>query len=285
MSFWARGSGVRPRVVTCWGSDVLRLGTKSLEHRLGVRLALTSADVVTVGSQHLLHAAVRAGAREDRCVLVGWGVDTARFRPDEFARARVRTDWGFQVRDVVLSTRLHKPLYRIDTIIRAFSLAREENPKLALVVAGWGPETEMLEKLVCELGIGEHVRFIGRVSMEDRPSMADVYAGADVFCSIPETDGGPLSVLEAMACELPVVVADIPVMREWISHSRDGYIWSSQTETGLAALLLEAATAAGREAGRRAREYVKSHHERSVQMDKIHQLYASLVAGKVARNE
>lgn len=275
-AFWARGSRVRPRVITCWGSDVLRLSTKPIGHRFGVRMALRSADAITVGSQHLLDAAVRAGARKESCLLVGWGVDTASFQRDEQARVRIRGEWGFQDRAVVVSARLHKPLYRIDLIIRAFAVARQRDPKLALVVAGWGSETQRLQTLVDELGLGTDVHFMGRVAGDDWPSMVDVYSGADVFCSIPETDGGPLSVLEAMSCELPAVVSDVPVMREWITHFESGLIWQDGTESGLADLLILAA-ASDESMGRQARRYVLEHHERTAEMDRVHGLYERLV--------
>jgi L-malate glycosyltransferase len=273
---WGVLSRYRPRVITCWGSDVLRLSSRPLRDRLEVRATLRSADAITVGSRHLLDAAVHAGARSRRCVLVGWGADTTDYRRNEGARARIRTDWGFEDRAVVLSARLHKPLYHVDTILRAFALAHDHDARIALVVAGWGPETERLKRLAGELEVEAHVRFVGRISRHGWPSMPDVYSGADVFCSIPETDGGPLSVLEAMACELPVVVRDLPVMREWVSHASNGFIWDDGTDEGLARLLV---TAAGADAvvGRQARSYVQAHHERSSEMDTVCELYERLV--------
>ena len=275
-AMWARSSGFRPRVITCWGSDVLLIGEKTREVRAGVRRALSSADAVTVGSHHLLEAAVAAGARRDRCVLVGWGVDTERFQRDETARARIRTEWGFEERIVVLSNRMLKPLYRVDAIVRAFAIARAASPALALVIAGSGPEEEHLRTLSVELGVADDVRFIGLVTRDAWPLMTDVLSGADAYCSVPYSDGGPLSVLEAMSMELPIVASDVPVMREWLIPDKSGILWDGLDEEGLASHILTVASV-GDTMGARGRAFVVSHHDRALEMDRVKGMYERLL--------
>ncbi len=276
---WARLSGFRPRVITCWGSDVLRIRERSLAHRAAIRMALANADAITAGSAHLTSAAVDAGACRERCLTVGWGVDTQRFCRDVGSRNRLRTAWGLADRRILLSTRLLTSLYCVDSIVRAFSLALAIEPSLALVVAGEGPERERLERLAHDLGVAEGVRFLGGVYGREWPATADVYSGADVFCSIPLSDGGPLSVLEAMSSELPVVARDLPVMREWITPDETGLLWSGSDESELARLLL-AALEQAEHMGTKARAYVCAEHERSREMDRVLGLYEQLMRNK-----
>ncbi|MBE0417157.1 MAG: glycosyltransferase family 4 protein [Coriobacteriia bacterium] len=278
-AFWASWSGFHPHVVSCWGSDVLRLEGMSAEYLRRLRRALSTADAVTCGSQHLVGSAVGAGARRELCVRVGWGVDTATYRPDMESRRLVREQWCAGERPVVLSTRQLKPLYRIDAIIWAFSLARRENRELFLVVAGDGPERGHLERLAAELGVAGHVLFTGHVPYQGWPTMADVLRGGDVYCSVPETDGGPLSVLEAMATALPVIASDIPVMREWIVGGRNGLLWGGGEEA-LAELMMLGLVS--RQAiGGAAREFVQTHHERRKEMDRVREMYDRLIEGGV----
>ncbi|MBN2839410.1 MAG: glycosyltransferase [Coriobacteriia bacterium] len=275
-AFWARSSSFRPRVVSCWGSDVLRLHQTPLGHRLGVRMALHSADAVLVGSKVLLRAAVAAGARKSRCHLVGWGVDLEIYQRRPDARARIRAEWGFEDRVVVVSTRQHRPLYRIPLIIEGFAEALRQKPNLALVISGEGPETPRLRVLAESLQLGESVRFIGAVPHDGWPSMADVLSGGDLYCSVPETDGGPLSVLEAMACELPVVASDIGVMREWIEPGVSGVLTQPTAADVAAAMLAVVSSLPVLSQG--ARRYVESSHERAREMDAAVDLYVRLVA-------
>lgn len=277
-AFWARSSGFRPRVVSCWGSDVLRLGETPLGHRVGVRMALRSADAVLAGSQVLLEAAVAAGARRSRCRLIGWGVDLDVYRRMPESRARIRAEWGFEDRVVVVSTRQHKPLYRIPLIIEGFAQALQERSDLALVVVGDGPETARAKSRAEELGVSEAVRFVGAVPHDSWPAMPDVLSGGDLYVSVPETDGGPLSVLEAMACELPVVASDIPAMREWIDGEGTGVL-VQPTDAAVAAGILEARDSA-EPMGSAARRYVENRHDRRQEMDAAASLYRSLLAGE-----
>ncbi len=274
-AFWARASGFRPRVVSCWGSDVLRLGETPLGHRIGVNMALHTADAVLVGSNVLLGAAVAAGARRSRCALIGWGVDLDAYRRRVEARERIRAEWGFDNRKVVISTRQHRPLYRISLIIEGFAAAREVEPDLALVVVGEGSETPRLRALAESFDLGMAVRFIGAVPYSGWPTMPDVLSGGDLYCSVPETDGGPLSVLEAMACELPVVASRIPVMTEWIRSGVNGVL-VSPSAGDVAAGILETRAALS-VLGKGARAYVESNHDRSREMEAAVELYSRLM--------
>lgn len=272
---WAQTSKFHPHVVSCWGSDVLRLEENSAEHRRRIHQALRQADSVTVGSRDLERAAIAAGARRDRCRLIGWGVDTSRYRRDDAGRSRIRHQWGLENRLVVASTRRHEPLYRIDAIIDAFAAARAADSRLALVIASYGSLSEQLRQQAERLGISDDVRFTGRLPDEGWPRIVDVLRGADAFCSVPETDGGPLSVLEAMACELPVVSRDIPVMQEWINEGVTGLLWSGNDVDVLAGLLVKA-VCQREHMGPAARQYVRETHERANEMDKARALYDEL---------
>ena len=233
LAIWSRSSGFRPQVLTVWGSDVLRLSDRPLGYKFGVVRALRSADAVTAGSSHLEQTVAALGVREGRIHRIGWGVDSQLFKPSLRLRSEFRTRFEIGDRPVLLSTRLHEAIYRIDLIIDAVAkLIRTEN-SLVLVIVGSGSLTSRLRDQVDRLGIADSVRFAGQLGTESDPPINAAYAAADAFCSIPTTDGGPLSVLEAMATELPVVVSDTPVMREWIQPGVQGYRWSGDLQESL----------------------------------------------------
>jgi glycosyltransferase involved in cell wall biosynthesis len=187
----------------------------------------------------------------------------------------MRAEWGFSDRIVVLSTRRLHPLYRVGSIIRAVAIARKTEPRLALVIVGDGPEYEGLRHVADEVGLAGSVAFMGGIWSDEWPSMPDVQMGADLCCSVPETDGGPLSVLEAMAAALPIVTTDVPVMREWVADTGAGRLWTGDDEAELAHLILGVLPSASA-MGQSGRDYVVRRHRRADEMDRVFALYESL---------
>ena len=99
-------------------------------------------------------------------------------------------------------TRNLEAIYDIPTAMRAFARVRDAFPAARLSVAGTGPELQRLQALAASLGVADAVRFAGRL---DRDQVAALYSGADVMLNPSRVDNMPNSVLEAMACGLPVV--------------------------------------------------------------------------------
>jgi len=115
-------------------------------------------------------------------------------------------------------TRNLEAVYDIPTALHAFAHVRAAFPKARLSIAGEGPERESLSALAVSLGIAESVRFTGRL---DRDQVAALYRDADVMLNPSRADNMPNSVLEALACGLPVVstrVGGVPyIVRDGVS--------------------------------------------------------------------
>lgn len=103
-------------------------------------------------------------------------------------------------------TRNLEPIYGLDTAIHALALARETVPTLHLKIAGSGPQQAELQRLVEQLGLGDAVAFLGRL---ERQQVVDLYHGADAMLNPSRVDNMPNSVLEALACGLPVISTDV----------------------------------------------------------------------------
>lgn len=99
----------------------------------------------------------------------------------------------------VVVTRNLEPVYDIGTAIRAFARLPGE---AFLTIAGSGPELHALQNLAATLGVSERVRFAGRLGMEE---LVALYRSADVMVNPSLADNMPNSLLEAMACGVPVV--------------------------------------------------------------------------------
>ena len=149
---------------------------------------LRLVDETVVPSVYLRNVFTRHGYRARVIPNV---VDTSRFRYRERSPLRPH----------LLSTRNLEPHYRVDNTLEAFALLKAQYPDATLTVAGTGSEEGRLCRLAASRG-SDGIRFVGRVSPEDIPSL---YGEADIFVNSSVVDNQPVSVLEAFASGLPVV--------------------------------------------------------------------------------
>jgi L-malate glycosyltransferase len=216
---WAARSGVRPVVQGAWGSDVLVIPQRSAKRRRQIGRLLADADAVTVNSASLAEAVVSMGAEPARVHEIGWGVDVDRFTGR--GGGALAEQLGIAGRPTVLSTRGHKPIYNLDVIVEAMPDVLRQVPEAAFLFMGHGPMTDRLRARMAELGVLDQARFC-RFTEDELPT---AFATASVAVSIPSSDSGrPTSLLEAMASRLPVVLSDVPGIRELVDQGEGAEI-------------------------------------------------------------
>lgn len=268
---WAAASGLGPQVplvLTAWGSDILVTprapGWRGTAMSSLVGWSLRRARLITADSHDVLADIRRFGVRA-RCEEVLWGADAERFRPG------VPAD-GFEV----VSLRNWEPNYNIDTLLRAWARVRAQRPLAAAILhlLGGGPQLPMLRSLAGELGVAESVRFTGRV---DDSAMVSTMQRTRASVSVPSSDATSVSLLESMACGLPVVASDLPANRQWIDAA-SGLLVPPRDEAALAAALLRLHDEPGFAVaqGVRNRELVLRLASRRTQFDRLALLYDSL---------
>jgi glycosyltransferase involved in cell wall biosynthesis len=102
----------------------------------------------------------------------------------------------------LLVARSLEALYGIDTALRACALLHKRGLPARLTIAGAGPEEAALRALARELGIDGQAQFTGQV---DNVAMAGLYRATRIALNPSRADNMPISVLEALACGVPVV--------------------------------------------------------------------------------
>ena len=78
--------------------------------------------------------------------------------------------------------------------------------------------------------INEKVFFGGHVPQIDLPGY---YQAADLYISASHSDGSSVSLMEALASGLPVLVSDIPGNVEWVEPGRQGWLFKDSDVTSL----------------------------------------------------
>ena len=224
-------AGVRPLVVSVWGSDVLVSGMASPLHRARVRYVLERADLVTTDAEMLTRAACALGALPERVLTVPMGVD-----PEPYRVARRAAAEHPDAPPIVISTRKLEPVYNLDQLVEALPAIGAGAPRAEVVIVGDGPERGRLEARAGAL-LGGRVRFTGMIP---HPEMAARLGGATVYVSTSRSDSTSVSLLEAMAAGALPVVTDIEANREWIDDGVNGFLVPVGAADVLAARVLQA---------------------------------------------
>jgi L-malate glycosyltransferase len=269
----------RPRMVMSWGSDVLLEAGQGPAWRYATHTALDGADRFVCDCRSVLFRAREYAAIADgRVVMLPWGTDPARFRPADGPSALRAELLGAEAEDafLVLCTRSWEPVYGIDTLIEGFRRARARDGRLRLVLAGGGSLASDVDRWIREAGIADAVHCPGAIGHEALP---DWFRAADLYASCAHGDGTSVSLLEAMATALPVVVTDIASNREWVAPGENGWLAPSGDAEAVAAALLDAAGMDGdarRAMGRRNRVLVEARADWSVNGARLLEAYDAL---------
>lgn len=204
-----------PFVISLRGGDVpgFQPYDLALYHRLTTPLirAIWCRAGAVVANSHGLQALAQRTAPEVPIGMIPNGVDADRYRPHERRS-------GSPAR-LVFVGRLARQK-GLDLLLEA--VARLPGREAALDIVGDGPERERLEGLAASREAGCPVRFLGWRSGDD---LVACYQSADVFVVPSRDEGMPNTVLEAMACGLPVVGSRISGIEEAVRDGETGLLF------------------------------------------------------------
>lgn len=228
--YWAARAGLRPLVVSPWGTDALVDGRPGAPGHERAQAAIAAAELVVVNSRALEEASAGLGAPAERIRSVLWHADLDGFGPER----RRRDDDAF----VVLSLRNFRPDTHIDVLVRAFARVRVEEPRARLVLAARrGPLRTEVERLVGELGLADAVGFVSVPASE----LPELIASADVAVTLTDSDSSPPSLLESMASGLPVVATPAASIEEWVQQGEGAELVPHGDVAAVAGALLKLA--------------------------------------------
>jgi glycosyltransferase involved in cell wall biosynthesis len=124
-----------------------------------------------------------------------------------------------KVYDLVFTGYL-RPMKRLDVLLNIILLLKKKgHTSVNCLIVGDGPEKNKLVKLASVLGISHNVAF----KPYTKP-IKDVLYPSKIFIMTSESEGLPMSMIEAMACGLPVVVSNINDIPDIVDHGENGYL-------------------------------------------------------------
>lgn len=264
-------AGLRPLVMTAWGSDLLVTPHRSPWMRWLTAWTLRRADLLTGDSRSLVEAA-RSYRPTAPVHCIHWGVELVRFAPVPWCDKP-----GFEI----VSLRSWEPNYNIPAIIDAIAQLSSRLPALPLHLhlLGGGSLEPALREQVARQGLSAIVTFHGRL---DDAGMARVLARCKVSVSAPTQDATSVSLLESMACGLAVVATELQANAEWLEPR---WLVPARDSGALARALVHLAQddAAAEAIGQRNAALILREGDRRLQMDRMDALYRALLQGRSAQ--
>lgn len=198
-------------------------------------LLVHQADLVVGVSAQVLGDPIRDGVPPERTKLIYNGVDFARL--DAGSRIGLRSSLGIESSATVIGTAgslVHRKGQ--DVLLHAIARCNKASvtciPAPHLIVAGDGPEGDVLRRLADELGLSSRVHFIGHVR-----DMAAFYASIDVFALASRADAFGLVLAEAGFMRKPVVATRVGGIPEVVLDGETGLLVRPDDVEELAATL------------------------------------------------
>lgn len=266
----------RPLLLTARGSDVLIAPESNSLYRWMVKFALRHADMVVARSASVAAAINNLGYPVDRIRVFPGGVDTSKFQGGK--TPTLKSDFGWpDDTQVVICTRNHQEVYGVESLVNAVPEVAANRPGVRFLFVGSGPLTNHLRRRANVLGVEGHCKFVGAVSHDQMP---EYLAIADVYVSPAFSDGTSVSLLEAMACELPVVVTDVEGNLDLIESGRNGIVVKKGDSESIGRAIGELLedSSLRREFGRRNRELACQKGDFARSMERLEEIYRALLS-------
>ena len=278
----AGGPRACPVVTTVHGTDVTLVGAHPSYSDI-VGWALRGSDCVTVPSHALQREVMERFALDDPVEVIPNFVPVAR---DPVWRAASRitgadNGLGPAVSDAPLERGMQivhisnfRPVKRVADVVAAFALVRRQLPA-RLCLVGDGPDRAAAERQCLELGLVDHVSFVG-----NQARVEPILERSDLFLSASETESFGLASLEALACGVPVVATRTGGVPEVVCEGRNGLLCPVGDVEALArscvALLGDSSR---REAfGRHGRRWARSRFDRGAIVARYREVYRATLA-------
>lgn len=152
----------------------------------------------------------------------GVGIDTTRFATHREDRLEKRRELGFKEEDFLLLTVAEMNKNKNQAmVLRAMALLKdkEEFSNMKYLICGMGEYEAVLRQQAKELGIEDHVFFLGY-----RKDIPQIHRMSDLFAFMSYREGLPVALMEAMSSGMPTVCSAARGNTDLIENGKEGLI-------------------------------------------------------------
>jgi N-acetyl-alpha-D-glucosaminyl L-malate synthase BshA len=203
-----------PIITTLHGTDITLVG-KDRSYLPITRFGIEQSDGVTAVSEYLRRATCETfGVCQVEVIPNFINEDEYAPRPNEALRARLAPDGE----KIIMHVSNFRPLKRAPDCVEIFARVVEQ-VKARLVMVGDGPDRAQVEWVARQRGVADLVHFAGK-----QPRISHCLSAADLFLLPSQMESFGLAALEAMACEVPVIVSRVGGLPEVVEDGVTGQL-------------------------------------------------------------
>lgn len=209
-------SGFNPFIVSVWGSDIYDFPKQNWLFKKIIQFNLKKANQI-LSTSHIMARETKKYTNKPVRVTP-FGVDTSVFK-------KINSNNNNDGKIILGTVKTLEEKYGIDTLIDTFALlsARNSDNAMELHIAGSGTKTKEYKDKVKALNISDKVFFAGRIpntSVIHYINKMNVYVALSRF----DSESFGVAIVEAMACEVPVVVSDVDGLSEVVDNKVTGFV-------------------------------------------------------------
>ena len=222
----------KPIILTVRGSD-LNLARGRFFTAL-VKYIFRRVTMITTVSEALHEKMLSLGGPPDKVHTIPNGIDCQIFRP--LSKDKLREILHLPPeRKIVIWIGRFVTIKGVEFLIESIPEVLENEPTTFFVLVGTGELKEQIQTQVQQMGMTESVLFTGKIPTENIPLWLNA---ADIFVLPSLNEGRPNVILEAMACEVPVVATQVGGILEIVKDGENGFLVPSKNSSILAKRLL-----------------------------------------------
>jgi len=205
-----------PMVTTLHGTDITLVGNHPF-YKPAVTFSINQSDFVTSVSESLREDTLRHFNVKTAIEVIPNFIDVSKFQKKIFTDCQ-RELMATSNEKIITHVSNFRKVKRVDDVVKIFfEIQKKIGARLMMV--GEGPEREMAEKLVRDLGIADKVLFLGQSNEIDK-----ILCFSDLFLLPSETESFGLAALEAMVHSVPVISSNTGGLPEVNKDNFSGYL-------------------------------------------------------------
>jgi N-acetyl-alpha-D-glucosaminyl L-malate synthase BshA len=204
-----------PVITTLHGTDITLVGNNSAFKPV-IEFSINKSDGVTAVSENLKQQTHAYFNIKKNIEVIPNFIDFERFKRSN--KEHFRKSIAMDNERILIHVSNFRKVKRVEDVITVFSKVKEKIASKLLLI-GDGPERWNAESYSRSLGLGEHIRFLGK-----QDAVEELMAVADLFLLTSEKEAFGLAALEAMACEVPVISTNAGGIPEVNINGVTGYV-------------------------------------------------------------
>lgn len=217
-------------VISVHGADLFPAGQRLTKYSYALKFLLFSANAIVAPSQAFLNdvRSLFPKLTTKKATFIHNGVDINKIR-------QINKKQTFSSHRYILCVAANNPKKAIDVLIRAFASLRDKDEMLKLIIVGDGPLRKQYEELSKSLALQDRIEFAGSKGPAEVSMLIN---GCEIFVLPSRSEPFGIVIIEAMACERPVVATAVGGIPEIIENGRSGILVEPDNPEALAHALL-----------------------------------------------